>query len=424
MPENLTKLFHSTLEQEAGAALDELLAKRIRDRLVGQGVDADSFPIDALIRHIRSDSVDDFVWEGTDEQQAVTLDLHDAADEILGLADSVDMDELLSSFAEQYASSVLAALMEDWPEQRIREDQDLSGFRERLVLLWNQPLTLFRMLLTCSAECFDEYAAALERPKERTEGDYVREALFYVHGRLLRTATAVRILLEHGLADEAYARCRTLYELYVVGSFISHYGDEAGRRYLDHDAVMLWKGLKREIEWGAEAVPESIRGHAEANARAAVQEHGESFGHPYGWASKFLKNRHGDLIERPRIEQLARATLSNDRPQGHPPFYGDSSLQVHAGITGAIGLAAGGEGILATGHSNHGLEQPLITASGYIAAASGLLQAHLPSPDPLQKLVYAETLARLAERTAEEAMECAEEVERETLRRKKLREKS
>ncbi len=418
MTESLTKLVQNALEQETDAAVDELLAKRIRGQLIAQGVDADSFPIDALIHHIRSDSVNDFVWEGTDEHQAVTLDLHDVADEILDLADSVDLGESVTAFAEDYASGVLTSLMEDWPEQRAHEDGVLSGFRERLVLLWNQPLTLFRVLLTCSAECFDEYAAVLGRSRKPTKGDDVRQALFYVFGRMLRTATAVRILLEHGIADEAYARCRTLYELLVVGSFISHHGDEAGRRYLDHDAVMLWKGLKREIKWGAEAVPESIRGPIEANARAAIRKYGKSFGHGYGWASKFLKNKY------PKLEQLARETLSRGEPPGHPPFYGDSSLQVHAGITGAIGLAAGGEGLLAIGHSNHGLEEPLITASGYIAAASALLQTHLPSQDPIERIVYAETLAQLAERIAEEAMACAEEVERETFRRRKLREGS
>lgn len=424
MTQSLTKLVQNALEQETDAAVDQLLAKRIRDQLVAQGVDADSFPIDALIRHLRSDSVDDFVWEATDEHQAVELDLHDVADEILELADSVDVDGLVTAFAEDYASGVLPALMEDWPEQRAHEDENLSGFRKRLVLLWNQPLTLFRILLTCSAECFDKYAAVVGRSKKPTEGDDVRQALFYIFGRMLRTGTAVRILLEHGIADEAYARCRTLYELLVVGSFISHHGDEAGRRYLDHDAVVLWKGLKRESKWGAEAVPESIRGPIEADARAAIRKYGKSFGHSYGWASKFLKNRHGESNERPKLAQLARETLSSGKPEGHPPFYVDSSLQVHAGITGAIGLAAGGEGLLAIGHSNHGLEEPLITASGYIAAASALLQAHLPSPDPIEQIVYAATLAQLADRTAEEAMACAEEVERETLRRNKLREEN
>ena len=415
MTENLTKVFQNVLQKETDAAVDELLAKRIRGKLIAQGVDADSFPIGALIRHIRSDSGDDFVWEGADERQTEALNLHDV--EILDLADS---DELPRAFAEDYASAVLTALMKDWPEQRAHEDGDLSGFRERLMLLWSQPLTLFRLLLTCSAECFDEYAAALSRSKEPTEGDYVRAALFYIHGRMLRTATAVRVLLEHGIADEAYARCRTLYELLVVGSFISEHGDEAGRRYLDHDAVMLWKGLKREIEWGAKAVPKSIRRRIEADSRAAISKHGESFGHEYGWASKFLKTRRGGVNERPKLEQLARATLSIGKPQGHSPFYVDSSLQVHAGITGAIGLASGGEGILAVGHSNHGLEEPLIRASQCVAAASTLLQEYLSSPDEIKKIVYAEILAQLAERIAEEATACADKVERETLRRKKL----
>ncbi|MCY4558464.1 MAG: DUF5677 domain-containing protein [Chloroflexi bacterium] len=269
-------------------------------------------------------------------------------------------------------------------------------------------------------ECFDEYAAALGQCKEPTKGEYVRAALFYIHGRMLRTATAVRILLEHGIADEAYARCRTLYELLVVGSFISEHGDEAARRYLDHDAVMLWKGLKREIEWGATPVPKSIRRRIEADFRAAIRKHGESFGHAYGWASKFLRTRRGGVNEHPKLEQLARATLSAGKPQGHSPFYVDSSLQVHAGVTGAIGLASGGEGVLAVGHSNHGLEEPLIRASQCVAAASTLLQEHLSSSDEIRKVVYAEILAQLAERITEEATACADEVERETLRRQQL----
>ncbi|MCY4558465.1 MAG: hypothetical protein OXF79_19230 [Chloroflexi bacterium] len=142
MTEDLTKLFQDVLKRETDAAVDELLAKRISDKLAVQGVDTDSFPIGALIRHIRSDSGDDFVWEGTEERQDVALDLHDV--EILDLADS---DELPRAFAEDYASAALTALMKDWPQQRAHEDEDLSGFRERLMLLWSQPLTLFHLLV-------------------------------------------------------------------------------------------------------------------------------------------------------------------------------------------------------------------------------------------------------------------------------------
>ena len=413
MTDDLTKLFQNVLREETDAAVDELLAKRIRGKLLDEDVDPNSFSIGALVRHIRSGSGDDFIWEGADSYRAIELDLHDI--EILDLAES---DEIPRAFAEDYASAVIAALVKDWPKQRAYEDGNLSGFRRRLTRLWNQPLTHFRLLLTCSAECFDEYAATLGRSREPTEGDYVRAALFYIHGRMLRTATAVRVLLEHGIADEAYARCRTLYELLVVGRFISDHGDEAGRRYLDHDAVMLWKGLRREIEWGAKEVPKSLRRSTEADARAAIRRHGKAFGSDYGWASKFLKTKRGAVNERPKLEQLARATLSTGQPQGHSPFYVDSSLQVHAGITGAIGLASGGEGILAVGYSNHGLEEPLTSASHCVAAASTLLQEHLSSPDEIKKVVYAEIFAQLAEKIAEEASTCAERVERETQRRR------
>lgn len=414
MPENLTKLFKETLESVIDDAVDALLAAVIGRQLAGQGVDPESAPVDALIRHIRAGATEDFTWESDAEDPAVTLDPNHVAELIQALVDRIDAEGIRGAFTDDYASSLIAALREDWPNQRAHEDEALAELRGRLMETWDRPLTLFRILLTCSRECFAEFAAASRRSKGE-EGSSVREALFYIYGRMLRTATAVRVLLEHGIADEAYARCRTLDELRVVASFISEHGDEAGRRYLDHDAVMLWKNLKKEMAWGAEAVPKSIRCPIEANSRAAIRKHGESFRHDYGWASKFLKNRRGGFNEHPKLAQLAGATLSSGKPQGHHPFYVDSSLQVHAGITGAMGLASAGEG-LPVGHSNRGLEQPLIWASQCVAAASTLLQAHLPSRDAIRKIVYTAALTKLAERITEEATACAEAVEREMVR--------
>ena len=39
------------------------------------------------------------------------------------------------------------------------------------------------------------------------------------------------------------------------------------------------------------------------------------------------------------------------------------SPQVHVRVTGAVGLASGGERLLAVGHGNHGLKERLIRAS-------------------------------------------------------------
>ena len=422
MTQNLTKLFQNVLKEQIDCAVDELLADGIRSQLDAQGVASKSAPVDALIRHIRSDSVEDFVWEADAEHQAVTLDLSDVADEIPRFVDAIDTGELQTVFTDVHADLLLSALMDDWPEQRAHEDEQLSGFRERLMLLWDQPLSLFRILLTCSEECFDEYAASLRRSKAR-KGTLLRQALFYVHGRVLRTAKAVRVLLEHGMADDAYALCRTLYELYVAGSFISDHGDDAGRRYIDHNAVDRRKRMKREIAWGAD-IPKALQCSIEADYERVIRIHGESFGSDYGWASKFLpKNNKGQVNGNPKIGQLAHETLGGGLPEGHPPFYVASSLQVHPGITGAFGVAAGGEPLFPIGYSNTGLEVPLMNAAHWLAQSSALLQDHLPSRDEVRKTVIAEVIFRLEEKIGEESIACAEEVERETSRRKKLRRK-
>ena len=331
----------------------------------------------------------------------------------------VDAEKILAL----YVDGIVAALLEDWPKQRAHDEAHLSGFRERLMLLWNEPLTLFRILLTCSLESFGEYADSLDLERAKTKkGVFLREALYFICGRMLRTATAARLLLEHGMADDAYARCRTLCELYVTGSFVSDHGDEAGRLYLEHDAVGLRKRLKRESAWGTKDIPNGLAHRIEADYQRVIRIHGESFGNDYGWASKFLPGKNGRPIANPKIEQIARATLPSGSPAGHPPFYVESSFQVHAGITGALGVASGSEPILAVGHSNTGLELPLISASQWIARTSALLQDHSPSSDEAMKYLYSETFFRLEAMIAEGAIRCAEEVERETLRRKRQQE--
>ena len=328
----------------------------------------------------------------------------------------VDSEEVLAIVVD----GIVDALLEDWPKERAREEARLTGFRERLTLVWNRPLTLFRILLAASGECFEEYAASLEQART-AKGASLRQALYYVYGRVLRTATAVGVLLEQGLPDDAYARCRTLYELYVTGSFIADHGDEAGLLYLEHDAVGQWKRLKRETSWGAKNVPKRLERTIEADYRRVLRLYGESFGNDYGWASKFLLNKSGKAIANPKVEQIARATLVGELPDGHPPFYVESSFQVHAGVTGALGLASGGQPIFPVGRGNAGLEVPLMSASQWIARASALLRDHSLSMERGLKNLSTDTLLRLEERIREEATVCAEQVERETARLKKLR---
>ena len=374
------KKLQTTVVEQVGESIvlaaRDACAEIILEKLDEQGVLTDDFPIGAFIDHISSDKRGTFSWgSDTDSDRVVTISFtkdeeHELVSYIRELSEPTHVAELVQEGIQIAGRSLLRTLEKGWPEQQLHEDSELYGFRKRIEGTWGEPLDLFRIMLVASRELFMVDAESLRRSKAK-RGLHLREALVGIHARALRTATAVLVLLENGLADDAYARWRTLYELSVMAAFLSDHGDEAAKRYLLHEAVALKKRLDNELSWGGKNIPQRERREIEEHYEAVIAEYGRHFRNDYGWAGGFIEgNANPKFVDIEKSVQGKRIA----------PPYKESSLQVHGGRAGLLGLSSSEE-MTAIGHSNLGLDIPLMHSSLCLMQITAIHLDHSPSRD-------------------------------------------
>lgn len=68
--------------------------------------------------------------------------------------------------------------------------------------------------------------------EEREKSIHKYTALKYIHGRGLQQFLEIITLMKNGFTDGAYSRWRSLYELNIIASFISKYGEEVAEAYI------------------------------------------------------------------------------------------------------------------------------------------------------------------------------------------------
>ena len=374
------KKLQTTVAEQVGKSIlssaRDAYADAILGKLDDQGVRTDDFPIDAFIDHVLDDKQGTFSWDGdTDPDRVVTISFteeeeHDLVSYVEELRNPAFIDELSHESIQLAGRSVLRTLEKGWPEQRLHEDSELYGFRKRIEVTWGEPLDLFRIMLVASRELFMSGAESLRKSKAK-RGLHLREALVGIHARALRTATAVLVLLENGLADDAYTRWRTLYELSIMAVFLSEHGDEAAKRYLLHEVVVLKKRLNNELSWGEKKILKRQQRQIENDYDMVIAEYGRHFKNAYGWAGGFIEGN-----DNPKFVHIEESV----KGKGIVPPYKESSLQVHGGRAGLFGLSSSDE-MVAIGHSNLGLDIPLMHSSLGLMQVTTTHLYHSPSQD-------------------------------------------
>ncbi|MEW4353810.1 DUF5677 domain-containing protein [Streptococcus pneumoniae] len=83
-------------------------------------------------------------------------------------------------------------------------------------------------------EAIEEYSKFVNEidAKERDESIQIYTALKYIHGRGLQQFLEIITLMKNGFSDGSYARWRSLYELNIIASFISKYGEKVAESYI------------------------------------------------------------------------------------------------------------------------------------------------------------------------------------------------
>ena len=405
------KKLQTTVVEQVGksvvAAARGAYADAILEKLEEQGVNTDDFPIDAFIDHALSEKEEGatFSWGGdTDSDKVVTIDFtEDEVHELMSYLEEISnpkqIAELVQDCIQAGGQSILRTLEKDWPDQKLYEESELYGFRKRLEGTWGEALDLFRILLVASRELFMAEAESLRKSKAK-RNRHLREALIGIHARALRTATAVLVLLENGLADDAYTRWRTLYELSVFAAFLSEHGDDAAKKYLLHEFVALKKRLDNKLLWGEKNVPKRQQRQIVKDYEFVISEYGKDFKNDYGWAGDFVAGN-----KNPKFVDIEESVKGN---RIVPP-YKESSLQVHGGRAGLLGLSSSDE-MAAIGHSNLGLDIPLMHSSLCLMQVTNLHLYHSPSRD----LVVMSSLMALDKKIDKLCRRVARKLERES----------
>ena len=386
------------LHKSALLAARDVVREAVLDKLRAQNVCTDDLPIDELVDCI-IDGQDGVVASIERDGPSIAIDFTEHDVEKLSsrtedIMNSVCNPEFLKKCLDSSVASCLQQWGKTWSDQKTYEESELYGFRRRIEQTWGEPLDSFRMMLAVSREAFMSEAASLRR--SRAKRKELREALLGIHARSLRTATAIAVLLESGLADDAYTRWRTLYELSVVSAFISDHGQDAAERYLAHEFVALKKRLDNMLSWG-EKVAKKRQREIERNYHWALTNYGKSFKNDYGWAASFIGNDNPKFVN---VEESVKGRRI-------VPPYKESSQQVHGGRAGLLGLSSS-DNLTAIGYSDLGLDIPLMHSALCLMQVTITHLHHSPSGD----LVYISAFMALNENIDRQCRRVARKVQR------------
>jgi len=269
------------------------------------------------------------------------------------IADTDKLDtQRLDAMYERAAEEATTPLLENPSRALMQERGQLAGFEARLKARWGPGLDLFELTVVQARET-GQWINAEYRPAAASRQDQQFEALIRLHGRGILTAQEVLVLLRSGFSTGAFARWRTLHEIWVVFALLSEGDEELARRYLAHDAVESIKG-QREYEETWQALgfdpPDWTSQQRDELGSSLRQKYGASFLEGYGWAVSLFGGRAPTFQQ---LQELAKL----DHWRG---YYRMASHGTHAnpkGIRWNIQAGADTRAIWA-GPSNAGLLDP------------------------------------------------------------------
>jgi hypothetical protein len=382
----LQEALHNVISSLPKVALESLISKKLRS----QGIAFSKTLPSKLAEHILSGAEEPFDYKGRTRPKDISLFFTETdTDEIVRVVDNflkVELPVFIPVFAERTAKSLLKDLKRRWAEEQDLQQNDLSGFRSRMLETWGEPLSKLRMLLTIAREwCREVHGEApVVEARKRPQLPKLKVRLLV---RACQVTDEILCLLENGFADGAMARWRTLHEIGVVAAVLAKFGEDIAERYIAHQAVESKRAMKRYAdcykELGYRPLGIQAIKRIEKKYDAAIARYGHLFKSDYGWATHHLKKARVTFAD-------LEAAVGYSQMRAHYQMGNDN---VHAGIKSMyvrLGLLTDYDSLLA-GRSNAGLTDPGQNAAHTLAQMATLVCL---SPK-LDDLVVAEITRKL-----------------------------
>lgn len=261
------------------------------------------------------------------------------------------MDELINDIVGQIGELIKENLLTTANEMEKQYDEFQNHSFKEITKIWKHPLSLLKGLIVISDEIAQGYIKKFTRRNINTR---VQDVLFHAQARSNQIAKEIFLLLNHGFADGALARWRSLHELAVICNFIIEGGEDVAKRYIDYQAIATYNFAKEQNEFsdrlGIEKITYKEMKGIKENYFMLINKYGKKFGGSYGWASDALG------LKRVTFKDIEK-TVELDHLR---PYYKSASQKIHSdpsGVFSSLGTYPEMEVIL-SGSSHIGLSDP------------------------------------------------------------------
>lgn len=141
--------------------------------------------------------------------------------------------DCLSKFCDTYMDFMYEHIAE-WHNEYLKDEKANVKHIEKI---WGKAFASYECYIESHAHFSKEHQKFLKQNRKfetNKEGECLYTALWYINGRAIQVGNEILVLLKNGYADGAYARHRTLYELSIIADFISKYGDDVAKKYIEY----------------------------------------------------------------------------------------------------------------------------------------------------------------------------------------------
>jgi hypothetical protein len=373
-PTRVTLPLHSQLEDLISSDLIKItwVAGLIRKKLIALKVPIKEKDFDEITAQVRKRfrGEDGLTWESQfnlDLEYEGAVKLNFDSEDLEGFNEFVTqgMSSAVQEAVDACAPLMLEEILSELDDEHGRRIRMMNGFRDRILTRWSKPLKYLNAQISLAARFGQDTNAWLRnRPSEGISAAI--EAVTRLQARATQVAWEVEVLLQHGFADGALSRWRTLHEICIVALFIQQEGEETAQRYLDHlrvDSRDFARFLKKAERGGGDAgVTDDVLTQIEEEVESLCIQHGDAFDGYYGWAWNAIESKRKvpkkvatkkggvnffDIEEAVDMDRLR-------------PYYKLASRTIHAGPKGAflkLGLRNNDSNTILAGPSNVGLSE-------------------------------------------------------------------
>lgn len=177
-------------------------------------------------------------------------------------------DKIKNKYAEFISAVKSAEILTEYFEETMHKEvmsyrtEDLE-FLARHEQKWCNGFVASEAMYMLVLESTESYVENVNKLSQEDKIDhyFTFTAMQQLHGRALQQFLEIVTLMKNGFADAAYARWRSMYELTITSSFITKYGEEVAKSFIESSetedryewarASGVFPGSKKHITFNA-----------------------------------------------------------------------------------------------------------------------------------------------------------------------------